>query len=238
MDETAAQRSNQEDSNLSNLLRPPCTKSPAYKKLEAQAWKINMHFHMMGNLPTRKNRTAIGKRHRCGKNDFFPTDVIEGAAENSWWVICSDAAEESMLVTYNAGTDIQCECVDYPCEYVCMECKICIHMYTCSCREVDEFPSLICKHIHAVIQHGEGVVQKQDITKHILTPHRTPGHKWPDPIIYRFKIVCGKRGSPKTLVPVSTESVWVNEDSSSEEDEGGLVWTYLNKVKILKKIMS
>ncbi|CAL4094979.1 unnamed protein product, partial [Meganyctiphanes norvegica] len=180
---------------------PSCASSPAYKKLVAQACKIYMDEHMQGFPRNSKNISAIMKPHRFGQKVFFPTDVIEGAAENTWWVICSGDAEDSILVTYNEGTDTHCECVDYPCEYVCKYCKICIHMYTCSCREVDQFPSLICKHIHAVIQHGEGVVQKQDFEKHIRTPHRTPGHKWPEPIIYRFKIVVGKRGSPKTLVP-------------------------------------
>ncbi|CAL4094863.1 unnamed protein product, partial [Meganyctiphanes norvegica] len=187
------------------------TESPEYIKLEEQAYKISMYRRMIGCAYNSKNLTGMFKRHRCATTDFFPTDVMDGAI-NTWQVMCSDNAEDSVLVTYNEGTDTQCECVDYPVDYVCNECKICIHMYTCSCREVDQFPSLICKHIHAVIQHGEGVVQKHDFDKHLRTPHRTPGHKWPNPIIYRFKIVCGKRGSPKTLVPVSSETVFIKEE--------------------------
>ena len=121
------------------------------KKIKAQAWKINMLRRTLGF--NSKNTTKIFKRHKCGRDEYLPGDVICGEADNTWWVACSGAAvgDDNVLVSYVVGTDMQCECIDYPSEYVCRECEICIHMYTCSCREVDMFPALICKHIHAVL---------------------------------------------------------------------------------------
>lgn len=182
------------------------------QKLIAQAWKINMRQRMIDFGHQSNTVTQINKRHRCAMTDFSHDNVIHGEADNTWRVTCSDAPEGSVLVTHIEGTANRCDCIDYPAEYVCRTCKICIHMYMCSCQEVDEFPSLICKHIHAVVLYGEGAIHKRNIRKHVLTPHHTPGHLWPNPIIYRYNIKCGKQGSPKTLVPVSSKSIILDEE--------------------------
>ncbi|CAL4073958.1 unnamed protein product, partial [Meganyctiphanes norvegica] len=181
------------------------------QKLEAQARKIHMMQRMVGIYPA-KNWHKINNRHRLGRDEYNATNVRHGTADNTWHVTSSDATEGSELVTHIVGTDIQCDCIDYPYDYICIECKICIHMYKCTCREDDEFPALICKHVHAVILYGEDFSQKSDIQKHCKTPHRTPGHKVPHSMIFRFDNVGVRRGSKRTLVPVSSASIKVDID--------------------------
>lgn len=196
--------------SFENLKDPQNYLSPATQKLIAQAWKIHMFRRMIGCYAA-KNAGLIFKRHQSGINEILSEDVTSNGT--SWRVKCPDVHEGSVLVNFVEASDFLCDCIDYPYDYVCKDCKICIHMYTCSCQEVDEFPSLICKHIHAVCQFGEGVVQKPDIKKHTLTAHRTPGHRWPNPMFYRLDIVnYKKRGSPKGLIAVSSENVKVDDD--------------------------
>ena len=129
------------------------------RRLIKQAIKIRMLNRICRNLVCGrnagyacKNQTTMFKRHQCGLKDFSPRNITCGVATNTWLVMEDGVPNEGFLITYVIGTDSKCDCVDYPAEYVCRDCEICIHMYTCSCAEVDQFPSLICRHIHAVLK--------------------------------------------------------------------------------------
>ncbi|CAL4153806.1 unnamed protein product, partial [Meganyctiphanes norvegica] len=201
------------------------------QKLEAQARKIHMLQRILGIKSQMHNWSKINNRHRLGRDGYSDTSVRHGQAEDTWHVTSSDATEGSELVTYIVGTDVQCDCIDYPFDYVCIECKICIHMYKCTCREDNEFPAIICKHVHAVILYGEGIIQKSDIQKHCKTPHRTPGHKVPHSMIFRFDNVGVRRGSKRTLVPVSSASIKVDIDKSSRLSFSKLAEQERNRLK-------
>ena len=134
---------------LKNLEDPEKYLSHATQKLIAQAWKIQMFRRMMGRYKD-VNVGLIYKKHVAAIKDILPEDVTSHGT--SWTVNCPDVPGESVLVNFVDGSDFICDCIDYPHNHVCKECKICIHMYTCTCQEVDEFPMQICKHIHAVCQ--------------------------------------------------------------------------------------
>ncbi len=79
------------------------------------------------------------KRHKTGME--ISSQDVSFVADNPWCV----HLQEDKKPFYDVQ-DMRKEC---SCQVRCAFCYVCIHLYTCKCRDFG-IRSLACKHIHAV----------------------------------------------------------------------------------------
>ncbi|VEN46173.1 unnamed protein product [Callosobruchus maculatus] len=77
------------------------------------------------------------------------SEMVKSLKINEWLVQSSKCAEQEYIVQ-----KVQENCLIKDCPIKCCKCKICVHIYKCSCMDsVIKFN--ICKHIHAVTSYSQ-----------------------------------------------------------------------------------
>lgn len=86
-----------------------------------------------------KQRTLIG--HAYGLT--IAADQVSGLTSSTFTVQSQTYASTTYTVTLQKGT------CSNSCRLACAECRVCVHVVTCSCPDY-ELRRNLCKHIHAV----------------------------------------------------------------------------------------
>ena len=104
--------------------------------------------------------TTIRKRHWASTTLSFHS-LVKKSSYREWNVYSSDKNDEYIVSK---------ECISncpYKCQLVCNLCRVCIHMYTCTCMDFI-INHTICKHIHLIAFHQIGT------STEILVTNPTP----------------------------------------------------------------
>ena len=94
----------------------------------------------------------INKRHQSAADMLKKSPTIQQCGTNKWLVKSLQRNGHEYYVSLSLS---QCSC-----QMKCIQCNICVHMYTCTCLDAT-LHTTVCKHIHAVcmsqMQHVPGV---------------------------------------------------------------------------------
>ena len=90
----------------------------------------------------RSNRLVI-IRQRHLSSLSLSMDLVNESNDKAW-VVTSHSNSENFYKVSLLG-----ECENKPCNFICSECNICCHVYTCTCPDSLIY-NTICKHVHLV----------------------------------------------------------------------------------------
>ena len=94
----------------------------------------------------------INKRHQSAADMLKKSPTIQQCGTNKWLVKSLQRNGHEYYISLSLS---QCSC-----QMKCIQCNICVHMYTCTCLDAT-LHTTVCKHIHAVcmsqMQHVPGV---------------------------------------------------------------------------------
>ena len=104
-------------------------------------------FERLRKLETGKSShriCEINKRHKSAVeiHKQGPSTVIV-LTDKKKWTVESQSQQGTKYV-------VQKQCDSCDCQLLCKECKVCTHMYSCTCLD-SILHSTVCKHIHLVI---------------------------------------------------------------------------------------
>ena len=92
-----------------------------------------------------KGESIRQNKSRHYESTKLSPDVVRKSNNNMWLITSSDGSCEYTVCLENRECPTKCE-------LKCKECGICVHTYSCTCRDA-LINHTICKHIHLVARN-------------------------------------------------------------------------------------